>query len=286
MTARGASALPDRGLRGSVRRSTQIRRRWSAPGCALPTSSSRWAGGCGSRNSAAPRTCRRPRATGYKGSPRPPCSIRAPAAVTRSRSTPSRARRFPRGISSATSPSPVRAPPPRLARDGPCARAGLSACIPARCRGAGPARRLGGGRAARAAPRARRAGRVRATPPPPSLPCKVDTSRPSLRTNWTCLVPFRVQRPGAGRARFCSGSGGGRRAAGAARAPRGHVGLVPPQPRAARLARHLGGGRRHHHQAHARRALCRLALCDRSGPRASPRRRRVAWRRVPPPPSY
>jgi SpoVK/Ycf46/Vps4 family AAA+-type ATPase len=27
-------------------------------------------------------------------------------------------------------------------------------------------------------------------PPPPSLPYKVDTSRPSLRTNWTRLVPF------------------------------------------------------------------------------------------------
>ena len=26
--------------------------------------------------------------------------------------------------------------------------------------------------------------------PPPSLPYKVDTSRPSLRTNWTRLVPF------------------------------------------------------------------------------------------------
>jgi hypothetical protein len=29
-------------------------------------------------------------------------------------------------------------------------------------------------------------------PPPPSLPYKVDTSRPSLRTNWTRLVPFRT----------------------------------------------------------------------------------------------
>ena len=27
-------------------------------------------------------------------------------------------------------------------------------------------------------------------PPPPPLPYKVDTSRPSLRTNWTRLVPF------------------------------------------------------------------------------------------------
>jgi len=30
----------------------------------------------------------------------------------------------------------------------------------------------------------------RLPPPPPSLPYKVDTSRPSLRTNWTRLVPF------------------------------------------------------------------------------------------------
>ena len=30
---------------------------------------------------------------------------------------------------------------------------------------------------------------------PPSLPYKVDTSRPSLRTNWTRLVPFEVLRP-------------------------------------------------------------------------------------------
>jgi len=27
-------------------------------------------------------------------------------------------------------------------------------------------------------------------PPPPSLPYKVDTSRPFLRTKWTCLVPL------------------------------------------------------------------------------------------------
>ena len=34
-----------------------------------------------------------------------------------------------------------------------------------------------------------------ADPPPPSLQYKVDTSRPSLRTNWTRLVPL----PPAGR---------------------------------------------------------------------------------------
>ena len=34
--------------------------------------------------------------------------------------------------------------------------------------------------------------------PPPSLSYKVDTSRPSLRTNWTRLVPFaQVQRNNA-----------------------------------------------------------------------------------------
>jgi hypothetical protein len=33
-----------------------------------------------------------------------------------------------------------------------------------------------------------------APPPPPSFPYKVDTSRPSLRTNWTRLVPFQVPR--------------------------------------------------------------------------------------------
>ena len=41
--------------------------------------------------------------------------------------------------------------------------------------------------------RGRRAGAargVRPAPPAPSLPYKVDTSRPSLRTNWTRLVPF------------------------------------------------------------------------------------------------
>jgi len=32
-------------------------------------------------------------------------------------------------------------------------------------------------------------------PHPPSLPYKVDTSRPSLRTNWTRLVPFPHTRP-------------------------------------------------------------------------------------------
>ena len=50
-----------------------------------------------------------------------------------------------------------------------------------------------------------------ARPPPPSLPYKVDTSRPSLRTNWTRLVPFwrRAPPPGApgasrgGRVRPC-----------------------------------------------------------------------------------
>jgi hypothetical protein len=33
-------------------------------------------------------------------------------------------------------------------------------------------------------------GLGQASPPPTSLPYKVDTSRPSLRTNWTRLVPF------------------------------------------------------------------------------------------------
>ena len=34
-------------------------------------------------------------------------------------------------------------------------------------------------------------------PPPPFLPYKVDASRPSLRTNWTSLVPFpRAREPG------------------------------------------------------------------------------------------
>ena len=45
----------------------------------------------------------------------------------------------------------------------------------------------------RAGRRARRGGR--GTPPPPSLPYKVDTSRPSLRTNWTRL---RARRGGRG----------------------------------------------------------------------------------------
>ena len=57
--------------------------------------------------------------------------------------------------------------------------------------------------ASRAPPRARRrrgrsatrcrrsscSGSATRRVPPPSLPYKVDTSRPSLRTNWTCLVP-------------------------------------------------------------------------------------------------
>ena len=37
---------------------------------------------------------------------------------------------------------------------------------------------------------------VSLTHPPPSLPYKVDTSRPSFRTNWTRLVPFPRQRCG------------------------------------------------------------------------------------------
>ena len=46
--------------------------------------------------------------------------------------------------------------------------------------------------------------RVKACAPPPSLPYKVDTSRPSLRTNWTRFVlqaldyldcPVRAPRP-------------------------------------------------------------------------------------------
>jgi len=41
-----------------------------------------------------------------------------------------------------------------------------------------------------------------AAPPPPSLPYKVDTSRPSLRTNWTRLVPL----PGAPTSRLCGTS--------------------------------------------------------------------------------
>jgi hypothetical protein len=43
-----------------------------------------------------------------------------------------------------------------------------------------------------------RRGAVPVRPPPPSLPYKVDTSRPSLRTNWTRLVPF-PHRYGKGR---------------------------------------------------------------------------------------
>ena len=35
-----------------------------------------------------------------------------------------------------------------------------------------------------------------AAPPPPSLPYKVDTSRPSLRTNWTRLEQARAAQPG------------------------------------------------------------------------------------------
>ena len=56
-----------------------------------------------------------------------------------------------------------------------------------------PAARPARARARRAALPAcgrRDARRRRGEPPPPSLPYKVDTSRPSLRTNWTRLVPF------------------------------------------------------------------------------------------------
>jgi len=41
---------------------------------------------------------------------------------------------------------------------------------------------------ARRAPREQDVGRGAERPPPPSLPYKVDTSRPSLRTNWTRLA--------------------------------------------------------------------------------------------------
>ena len=44
----------------------------------------------------------------------------------------------------------------------------------------------------------------RSRPPPPSLPYKVDTSRPSLRTNWTRLVPLAGARsPRLSRSRPC-----------------------------------------------------------------------------------
>ena len=51
---------------------------------------------------------------------------------------------------------------------------------------AGRARR---GNRVRAGARAPQHTRAREGAPPP-LPYKVDTSRPSLRTNWTRLVPF------------------------------------------------------------------------------------------------
>jgi len=59
------------------------------------------------------------------------------------------------------------------------------------------------------------------TDPPPSLPYKVDTSRPSLRTNWTRRVPLAGDR--------------GRRRGGRAPAPQGHAlarthARPPPSP--------------------------------------------------------
>jgi hypothetical protein len=51
------------------------------------------------------------------------------------------------------------------------------------------ARQRAAGSAMQRRRRRRRTSSVRWPPPPPSLPYKVDTSRPSLRTNWTRLVP-------------------------------------------------------------------------------------------------
>jgi hypothetical protein len=86
-----------------------------------------------------------------------------------------------------------------------------SCCSPtARARRRRRVARLSARRSARSWRRRRRASHARwcsrlrivkrrkAPPPPPPLPYKVDTSRPSLRTNWTRLVPFPHQ--GAGEA--------------------------------------------------------------------------------------
>ena len=72
---------------------------------------------------------------------------------------------------------PCCAPPPRTAASPPAGRHAAAAVT-----GVSPAERPLQG--------ARRAGRGAPPPPPASLPYKVDTSRPSLRTNWTRLVPF------------------------------------------------------------------------------------------------
>ena len=56
--------------------------------------------------------------------------------------------------------------------------------------GAGGAGGAGAAPAGAAAERAGRSEALEARPPPPSLPYKVNTSRPSLRTNWTRLVPL------------------------------------------------------------------------------------------------
>ena len=65
---------------------------------------------------------------------------------------------------------------------------GITACLPDSATFS--VRWLGLVRPARAASYTFTAAVAETVPPPPSLPYKVDTSRPSLRTNWTRLVPF------------------------------------------------------------------------------------------------
>jgi len=77
--------------------------------------------------------------------------------------------------------------PPQVRRSARACRAPQSAPRSARERAARAAGRQRGRRVVCVCSRSRAAH-----PPPPSLPYKVDTSRPSRRTDWTRLVPSRA----------------------------------------------------------------------------------------------
>ena len=98
-------------------------------------------------------------------------------------------------------PSPAATPPERRAR-ATHARAGPDRAARRRPtvagRGVGPQGEISGAEAKLRAALVQKDVLEREVrvlpPPPPSLPYKVDTSRPSLRTNWTRLVPFPTTR--------------------------------------------------------------------------------------------
>ena len=178
-TARAARCSRARRPCGRLRRASSIPRRARRSATRTPRSSapSRTSAACASRRQTPPRrSATRSRAAAPQRTRPPRCSPPHPSLLL----PLPMSLLYTLSVDNNTVPSP---PPPTLPYSCP---------YPCTVHSLPPS--LAGARAApRVRPRVRR--------PPPSLPYKVDTSRPSLRTNWTRLVPF-PHRWGAARRAF------------------------------------------------------------------------------------